>query len=114
MKINERVLNKAIGKAISKRRLACNLTQEDVAERLNIGNEAVSRMERGTVMPTVARLVELAEIFNCPVGDLLIESSSRAEDQGKLIANLIKPLSPKDRIFVLEMIEKLSSHLRSI
>ena len=114
MKINERVLSKAIGKAISKRRLACNLTQEDVAERLNIGNEAVSRMERGTVMPTVARLVELAEIFNCPVGDLLTESSSRTEDQGKLIANQIKRLSPKNRSFVLEMIEKLSLHLGGV
>jgi transcriptional regulator with XRE-family HTH domain len=111
MKIDEQALAKVVGKAISKRRRACNLTQEEVAERLNVGNEAVSRMERGTVMPTVARLVELADIFNCPVGELLIESSNRTEDQGKLIVNIINKLSKKDRGFILEIVEKLSSHL---
>ncbi|PRC94336.1 helix-turn-helix domain-containing protein [Solimicrobium silvestre] len=113
MKIDERVLAQVIGKAISKRRLACNLTQEDVAERLNIGTEAVSRMERGTVMPTVSRLVELADIFNSQVGDLLIESSNRAKDQGKLITNLINALSPKDRAFVVGIVESLTEHLGS-
>ena len=69
-------------------------------------------MERGTVMPTVARLVELADIFNCPVGELLIESSNRSEDQGKLIVNIINKLSKKDRAFVLEIVEKLAGHLK--
>jgi transcriptional regulator with XRE-family HTH domain len=111
MKVDEQALTKVVGKAISKRRLACNLTQEEVAERLNVGNEAVSRMERGTVMPTVARLVELAEIFNCSADDLLVESSNRSADQGKLIANIIGNLSQKDRGFVLEIVEKLSARL---
>ncbi|WP_163571098.1 helix-turn-helix domain-containing protein, partial [Klebsiella pneumoniae] len=52
-----------VGRAIARNRIASNLTQEQVAERLGIGNEAVSRMERGVVMPTVARLAELADIF---------------------------------------------------
>ena len=112
MKLNERALAKVVGHAIAKRRLACGLTQEEVAERLCVGNEAVSRMERGTVMPTVARLVELAEIFNCPAGDLLIESSNRAEDQGRLMVNLIEALSEKDRAFALEIVERLSVHLK--
>ncbi|MHB0818230.1 helix-turn-helix domain-containing protein [Stutzerimonas stutzeri] len=111
MKMNEHALARVVGKAISKRRVVCMLTQEEVAERLNIGNEAVSRMERGIVMPTVARLVELAGIFDCPVGDLLIESSNRAEDQGRAITNLIGTLSNKDRAFVLEMVASLSAHL---
>lgn len=112
MKIDEQELAKTIGRAIAKRRLKCDLTQEEVAEHLNVGNEAVSRMERGTVMPTVARLVELADIFQCPVGDLLIESSGRSEDQSKLISNLITALPKADRVFVLEIVEKMSAHLQ--
>jgi DNA-binding XRE family transcriptional regulator len=50
----------SVGKAIAARRQDAGLTQEQVAEQLKIGNEAVSRMERGLVMPTVARLLELA------------------------------------------------------
>jgi len=46
-----------IRRAKAKQRLESGLTQEQVAEMLGTGNEAVSRMERGPVMPTVARLV---------------------------------------------------------
>ena len=52
-----------IGRPIAKHRLESGPTQEQVAELLEIGDEAVSRMERGLVMPTVARLVQLAEIL---------------------------------------------------
>lgn len=111
MKIGEQELAKTIGNAISKRRKAVGLTQEEVAERLSIGNEAVSRMERGTVVPTVIRLVELAEIFDCPVADLLVASSTRPDDQSRLLAALIEKLSDRDRILVVEVVEKLSRHL---
>lgn len=111
MKAEELDLAKIIGNAIAKRRKATGLTQEQVAERLSIGNEAVSRIERGTVIPTVVRLIELAEIFDCPVADLLIASSTRADDQSSLIAAQIGRLSNRDRMLVLELVEKLSDHL---
>ena len=108
---DERALAGAIGKAIAKRRATTGLTQEEVAEVLQIGSEAVSRMERGTVMPTVGRLVELAEIFQCGIGELLFEVSPQANDQSNRIANLMGGLSREDRNFVLFMVEKLSLHL---
>ena len=82
MQIDERELARFVGKAIASRRMAAGLTQEEVAEALKIGNEAVSRMERGTVMPTVGRLVALAEIFSCGVNDLLLEASPRPNRAG--------------------------------
>lgn len=111
MSDTERDLARAIGSAISKRRKSAGLTQEHVAERLNIGSEAVSRMERGTVIPTVARLVELAEIYGCPAADLLVESSNRTDDQSCIIAGLLKKLSDSDRVLVLEIVERLSLRL---
>lgn len=80
-----------VGKAIAQRRCEANLTQEQVAEGLGIGTEAVSRMERGAAMPTVARLVRLAEILSCGADDLLMDGSNRASDQAKLIAELPSP-----------------------
>lgn len=111
MRVTERDLARAIGSAISKRRKSAGLTQEHVAERLNIGSEAVSRMERGTVIPTVARLVELADIYGCPVADLLVESSNRSDDQSRIIGGMLKKLSDSDRALVLEIVEKLSRRL---
>ncbi|WP_233139473.1 helix-turn-helix domain-containing protein [Aggregatibacter actinomycetemcomitans] len=59
--LNHGEINKRIGKAIAKQRQQSGYTQEQVAEMLEIGNEAVSRMERGLIMPNVMRLIELAE-----------------------------------------------------
>ena len=70
---DEDQLARTIGKAIARYRQQAGLTQDEVAERLEIGGEAVSRMERGIVIPTVARLVELADMFQCEAADLLTE-----------------------------------------
>ncbi len=107
----ENVLAKAVGKAISKKRAAKGLTQEEVAEQLNIGYEAVSRIERGVVMPTIARLSELADIFECGIDELLIETSNRSEDQADYLASLLAKLGDSDRAMIVEIVEKLSSRL---
>ena len=100
-----------IGRAIAKHRVGSGLTQEQVAELLGIGNEAVSRMERGLVMPTVARLVELAEIFGCDAADLLTGASTRSSDQGKYVGQLLTKLNGNDRSMVVEIVERLAGRL---
>ncbi|MCP1659551.1 helix-turn-helix domain-containing protein [Neisseria perflava] len=82
-------INKAIGKAIARQRQKSGFTQEQIAEKLEIGNETISRIERGIIMPNVMRLIELAEIFNCSASDLLGESSPRTQDQSGYVDSLI-------------------------
>ncbi|RDU94941.1 helix-turn-helix domain-containing protein [Trinickia dinghuensis] len=101
----------AVGRAIAKQRTTSGLTQEQVAERLGIGLEAVSRMERGTVIPTVLRLFELADIFACDAADLLTEASSRSSDQANHLDRLMSRLSTADRTMLLEVFERLSTRL---
>lgn len=108
MNEEEKRLAKVIGAAIAKRRKLAGLTQEDVAENLDIGGEAVSRIERGIVIPTVARLVRFAEVFNCPIEELLVESSDRSDDQGRVIASLIARLSSEERASVVEIVRSIS------
>jgi transcriptional regulator with XRE-family HTH domain len=101
----------AVGKAIAKRRVASGLTQEQVAERLDIGVEAVSRIERGIVLPTVVRLGELADIFECNIADFVTETSSRATDQANHLARLLSKLGSADRTMVVEIVETLTTRL---
>ncbi|KGV07537.1 helix-turn-helix domain-containing protein [Burkholderia pseudomallei] len=101
----------AVGRAIAKQRIASGLTQEDVAEQLGVGLEAVSRMERGVVIPTVVRLFELADIFACDAADLLTEASSRSSDQASHLNRLLSRLSSGDRTMLLEVFERLSTRL---
>lgn len=110
-KFDEITVAKTVGQAIARKRVECEMTQEAVAEALGIGNEAVSRIERGAVMPTIARLMELAQIFSCRVDELLIESSYRPVDQAGYLSRLIEPLSDHDRRLVIEIIEKLAVRL---
>ena len=105
-------LSKQVGLTIAKYRQQSGLTQNEVAEKLNIGYEAVSRMERGIVMPTVERLVELAEIFDCEAADLLTQSSNRIEDQSAQIKSLLSDLGEQDRLLLLDIITKLVDHFK--
>ncbi len=110
-RIDQSRIAEVVGRAIAKHRVASNLTQEQVAERLGIGNEAVSRIERGIVIPTIVRLVELAEIFDCDVSELLTEASHRASDQANYLSKVLAKLHTHDRTLVLEVVERLAARL---
>ncbi|UVL08339.1 helix-turn-helix domain-containing protein [Pseudomonas rhodesiae] len=110
-KTKSKLLAELVGQAIARQRARCKLSQEQVAEKLGIGSEAVSRIERGIVMPNIERLVELSEIFGCETAELLTEGSSRPEDQTRRLYNLLFRLEPHDRDFVMDMVERLVTRL---
>lgn len=112
LNLNHGEINKRIGKAIAKYRQESGFTQEQVTELLQIGNEAVSRMERGLIMPNVVRLLELAEIFQCTASDLLAEGSPRLFDKTHRIHLVISELAENDRQLMLHFLESFSSRLK--
>ena len=109
---DQKFLAGVVGRAIAKQRIRSGLTQEEVAERLGIGNEAVSRIERGVVVPNIERLVEFANIFDCEVADLLTEASSRPDDQATRISRLLMALDHEDRQLIVDLVERLAERLR--
>lgn len=112
--IYQQQLAGVVGRAISKQRIRCGLTQEEVAERLGVGNEAVSRIERGVVIPNIVRLLEFAAIFSCEAAELLTEVSSRPDDQANRISRLLTPLSHDDRQLILDLVERLVERLEKV
>jgi len=110
--INQKQLADTVGRAISKQRVRSGLTQEAVAERLGVGNEAVSRIERGVVMPNITRLLEFAEIFGCEAAELLSEVSPLVDDQASRISHLLGALDQADRQLVVELVERLVNRLK--
>ena len=106
-------ISKAAGAGISAMRARAGMTQEDVAEALGIGVEAVSRLERGVVDPGVPRLVELAHLFDCGVAELLMGASPRAVDQVGLIAQDIANLPAKEREAIAAIVKQIAALLRA-
>ncbi len=67
----EDAVKKSLGEAIKENRQRCNLTQEQVAEKLSVSRQAVSKWENGTAEPSTANLRALAELFGVSVDTLL-------------------------------------------
>ncbi len=74
---------KEIGRKISEFRKVSNMTQMELADRLNISFQAVSNWERGNSMPDISKLPELAELFGISIDELLGKKS-------ELISNIIE------------------------
>ena len=60
-----------IGRRISGRRKEKNMTQMELADRMDISFQAVSNWERGNSMPDISKLPELAEVLDLSLDSLL-------------------------------------------
>lgn len=101
----------SIGRAIAKYRTDTGMTQESVAASLGIGNEAVSRMERGIATPSIQRLYELAELFGCEAVDLFTTGGNHVDDQYRHLKQMLAKLDAKDRELVISLLEQLTARL---
>lgn len=52
-------------------RKANNLSQEQLAEKLNISRQSISKWESGDTYPDMAKLIQLCEILNCKLPDIM-------------------------------------------
>ena len=69
-------LKEIIPENIINYRKANNLTQLELAKKINFSDKAVSRWEKGEVLPDVETLQKLSEIFNIPLSSLLEKHDS--------------------------------------
>ena len=54
-------------------RLSKGITQEELAEKLNVGQNTISQWETGDRIPRVPTVLKLAQVLDCSVGELLEE-----------------------------------------
>lgn len=57
-------------------RKAANITQTELAERLNVSRQAVSRWEMGTAKPEVDTIIAISDIFGVTLDELLKNTES--------------------------------------
>ena len=58
------------------------LTQENLAEQLNVSSKSISRWETGRNMPDISMLVEIAEYFNVSIPEI-IDGERKSEDMNQ-------------------------------
>lgn len=90
-----------IGKFISKRRKEQNLTQMQLAEKLDITDRAVSKWETGRSLPDASIMQALCDILKISVNDLLngevILVNDYKETADKLLVEMAKEKEKADK-----------------
>lgn len=90
-----------IGKFIADCRKNNNLTQMQLAEKLNITDRAVSKWECGKALPDAAIMLDLCEILGINVNELLIGGKLDMKDYDKQtelnLVELVKQKEESDR-----------------
>lgn len=97
-----------IGQAIRARRKQLGWTQSALAEAIGLETETISRMENGMRLPTLEKLVEMADCFRMPVAAFFehVETSVRQDPSdlyAERIAVALDQLPEAGKTFVLEV-----------
>jgi len=96
----------SFGALISERRKMLGLSQELLAERVDISQESLSRMEKGLIAPRFERLRLFAEALKCSIPDLFREQSEISE-LAATMEKIISPLSDCERREVVAIVTKI-------
>lgn len=101
-----------LGRNLAIQRRTRNWTQAQVAERVGVDTETISRFERGAALPSLLTLDKLARVLRVSLADLLTESSTEPDDQALAVSAWLNDLKETDRIMVLDVTKRLCQHLR--
>ncbi len=112
-KLAEKPLAQLLGQRIAQLRKSRQWTQAQLAERLQVEPETISRFERGASVPSLHTLESLASVLRVGIGDLHAHSSTAPDAQAMRISAWLSEQEPTDRAFVTGIVQQLCERLRS-
>ncbi len=83
------------GCLIKTNRLKQNLTQKQLAEKVNVTDKAVSKWERGECFPDINLFKEISEVLDVPIDELMQQGESKEEHTKR------KQFNKKKRAFLI-------------
>lgn len=93
-----------MGERLKRAREYLNLTQEQVANILNVDRDAIVRIEKGERKVTTDELVNISELYCIEINDLLNKENNIYNNNQLFIRNLEK-LSDKDKKEIINLIK---------
>ncbi len=101
----------ALGKRIREERKKLNLTQEKLAELVNVSTTYIGFIERGERTLTLSKLVTIANVLGVSVDYLLADSiAADSSAQEKLLLKLFASAKPEQRDLILDITKLLLAH----
>lgn len=87
------------------------MAKSNAGIEIGVDKNTVSRFEQAAVLPPMARLIQLADVFEMPLEDLIRGTSSSVADTATEIARMLAKLDDDGRQFVRHIIEELCERL---
>lgn len=87
----KQINKKDFGEFVSRKRKEKNMTQKDIAEKLYVSVQAVSKWERGQSLPDISLLMPLAKLLDVELVNLLEAREEKTEDSQK-VENLLEKI----------------------
>jgi len=88
-------MNLETANKLNELRKQANLSQEELAEKLNISRQAVSKWERAESAPDKENIIKLSEIYNISIDEMLsLEYTDKAVRKNKKTDDAFENQSP--------------------
>lgn len=98
-----------IGRRIKNARLEQNLTQEELADKIDVSVAFMSRVERGTSQINLRRLTQIAEILKVSPGYLLTGSNVASKEYLKEdFREVLEKCTPEQQRLIYQISELVS------
>lgn len=106
---------KYIGQQIRRARNARNMTQAQLAEKVNLAQNYVGMIERGAGKPALPTLIDIAEVLGVNFDYLMgrcanRECNSDCQEYEKQIISIVKTLNKQQMLFLLDIIELMQKY----
>lgn len=96
-----------LGESIKQRRKQLRITQEALAEMVDVSTHFVYEIERGTKIPSLPVMIKIAEQLNTTIDELLSPKGTYKQNDADALDALIKSLSADKRPQVYELLRYL-------
>ena len=110
--MTEKEFIKSVGNEIAKQRKIIGMTQGEVAARLKVEKETISRLETGAISATLTRLHQLSGIFGCPVRHFFWREDGTAQEQAETVMEMLDSLPAARRERLVRCVSELAEALR--
>lgn len=105
---------KALGKRIREERLKLNLTQEQLAEKINVSTTYIGFIERGERSITLGKLTLLANVLGVSIDYLLSDIVAPLPSSNeKLWVQLLSSATEEDQQLIIDMAKLILNHSKN-
>lgn len=102
---------KTLGKNIKFYRKQMHVTQEQMAEQLDLSVSYVSQIERGVCSMSLDTFVDICDFLDCPASDLIEQSTIPNEDNTLDFYDLYQKLPRREQKLFYYMLKAYGEHL---